>query len=161
MNCGKTRVCLQETQHGAASPHRSGFLRHLLAFGSASSERVRHVHQKLWDRKHQTGEPFRCFSCVKRAQMTCGDVLVRLTSSVTRTTWTETSRRRRRSSARGGASILQSTAEPVVVGTSLFLSDLSANLASFMNEFFFCQIQTCPGKLQPKPALKPTLTLSA
>lgn len=61
--------------------------------------------------------------------MKCGYVLARLTSSVTRTTWTETSRQRRRRSTRGGPSILQSTVEPVVVGTMLFLCELSANVA--------------------------------
>lgn len=69
--------------------------------------------------------------------MKCGYVLVRLTSSVTRTTWTETPRRRRRRSARGGPSILLRTVEPVVVGTVLFLCELGANVASFVKDFFF------------------------
>lgn len=93
--------------------------------------------------------------------MKCGYVLVRLTSSVTRTTWTETTRQRRRRSARGGPSILLRTVEPVVVGAVLFLCELSANVASFVKDFFFCQIQTCLGKHQTKPAVKLTLTLSA
>lgn len=62
--------------------------------------------------------------------MTCGNVLVRLTSSVTRTTWTETSKRRRRRSARSGPSILQSTVEPVGVGRALLACELSTKVAS-------------------------------
>lgn len=47
---------LQDTQCEAAPAYRPGLLLHLLPPGPPTSERVRHVHPKLWEKKHQAGE---------------------------------------------------------------------------------------------------------